>query len=349
MVAVRVRPFRRRRGRRHAAQVAGDPAGWCDGPGAWVRSAPSPVAGIGIPGTPPIAHFVNGGSSMQLDIFADSRDTILRNQVGASCLALDFQGVRTAMAALAAEYPADALLSQAAALLAVEDLPRKVNERATLEELLGRCERDVASAAGVVLGSRGAGWMQTHVWSVLAGAATGLPFDADHPDACAANLWLRAGEWNRAAASVEGIPSWRRLPVPLGWRIVAAVRAGALDVAWPWIFELAWMAPSRFIHLTEELADPVLRRMMTEFDRVLDGDDASPAWFPAFALVAEPPLARLAASAQPARDSDATRAYSCLLSLLALEKQGRQADIGEVRKRLRGLNERLFRRYLATR
>jgi len=81
--------------------------------------------------------------------------------------------------------------------------------------------------------------------------------------------------------------------------------------------------------LVDSLKDPVLGRMMVELDQVLDGVDSKAAWFPAFAVVVEPSLVAPAVSAQPAKETNATRAYACVLSLLTLERQG--APIGNRR------------------
>jgi len=145
---------------------------------------------------------------MQLDIFADSRDTVLRNGVIDAFLRGDFRLARAAMASLAAEYPEDCLLPPAAVLLEVEKLPlpRETTERQSLVLLIDRCDQEIVVAAATVLGQNATAWMRKQVWSQLANASAELPFDPDYPDAFVAPLWLRAARGLAPTPTSSGSP-----------------------------------------------------------------------------------------------------------------------------------------------
>lgn len=289
--------------------------------------------------------------SSQLDLFTDGHGTQLRNNVVNAILNCEFAAARTAVKELVTAIPTEPLAGRAEILLQVEQFPGKIDDHGSLAALIERCDDEIVAAAGAALGQEARGWLCRHVWSTLAKTAAELSFNPDYPEAYAAALWLRSGEWIRADANIERIASWRRIPHPLQWKIRStAAQAGNLDAAWPMIFELAWMAPTMMPRLVNDLDDQVLRNLMKEFGRTVDDDaGCTAAWFPAFALVVCPSLARHTPSARPAKESDATRAFACVSTLLALERQGSHHEVAQERKRLQGLHEGLFLRYMATR
>lgn len=291
--------------------------------------------------------------SSQLDLFADGHGTLLRNNVVNAILRCNFTAARAAIKDLSAAMPSEPLSGRAEILLQVEGFPGKVDDHGHLARLMDQCDDGIVPSAVSALGqAAGKEWLGSQVWSRLASAAAELPFNPDYPEACSAALWLRAQEWRRAGDDIDRIASWRRIPYPLQWRIRSTVALDdGLDAVWPMIFELAWMAPAMMPRLVDDLDDQVLRNLVKEFGRTVDEDAAggTAAWFPAFALVVCPSLARHAPSAHPAKESDATRAFACASTLLALERQGSHHEVAQERKRLRGLHEGLFQRYMATR
>lgn len=167
----------------------------------------------------------------------------------------------------------------------------------------------------------------------------------------AAPLFMRGGDWQTAAAGIEAIPSWRRQPASLSWMIEARFHADDLDAVWPLIAELAWMAPRRARLLSSLLSDPQFARRVRRFDTEFDDSDAQEgfAWFPAWLLIDD---GRLAATLKLAEQGSATPAERCarlVMTLLALERQGRHAEIVESRRRLRDINDALFALYMQSR
>lgn len=289
----------------------------------------------------------------QLDIFADSRDVMLRNDVLHALAVRDATGARTAWQALADAYPADADLAAFDVLiLALEgqgsapppDHDALARERAALVDV-------VAVAARHAMGSATASVWLRPMWRALAARCEKLPFLATRAEDHAAPVWLRGEAWPQAIAAVQGIESWRRIPAPLGWMTEARCRLGELDDSWALIAELAWLAPARLDHLLRRQIDPLLTRLHRQFIDQFDGagDATDLPWFPAWVLTQTPALAPRLAKALPSQHSDAERGLRLLLELLGLERQGRHHELVQRRRALRDLHPPLSAAYMATR
>jgi hypothetical protein len=291
--------------------------------------------------------------SPQLDLFADSRDVMLRNDVADALLRLDAPAARAAWQRLVAEY-ADEPQAEALQHLVVHlesGGPTPFAGAAAACSAATEVEQRIVPAAAAVLGPAGAAWAQP-LWQALAQAAAALPFEPAHAAGHAAALWLRAGCWREAADAVERIASWRRIPVPLAWMAQARYRLHGLDSAWPLLAELAWLAPQRFVALRPLLADPPLDRLCKRFEAGFDGGDGGDAdwiWFPAWAAIDQPTLVHPLGTAQMQRGHAPERALALVRELIGYEHQGRQRDLVAGRKALRDLNAALFAAYMATR
>lgn len=287
---------------------------------------------------------------MQLDIFADSMETVLLNDVVKALEKLSFHEAENAVAKLAAEYPDNSALSSASAILAIRNFPERVARHEQLLSLFAAIEESIEPAAIRIFGSNTKRWMNRQVWQRLAAISFGLPYCESQPTAHAVAALIRAQEWYAAIEAIVQITGWRRMPMPLQWMATATVRNNDLDAAWPFLLELAWMAPAAFGMVVRDLHDPVLLRLMKDFEASLDDNaDDQLDWFPALAVTAEPALLARVRGAAPAKVTDATRAFECICALLLLEKQGRQAEIATERARLRSLNDQLYSRYMRTR
>jgi hypothetical protein len=289
----------------------------------------------------------------QLDLFNDSRDVMLRNDVAHAVLRRDALASRETFERLRLEYPRDRSLDAFALLLAWLDqgAPPRLDRPAAAQAAAAAIEQQLAPAAREVLGeAQGDEWLGP-CWQALADAASAVPFEAEHCEGHAAALWLRAGQWQRAADAVTGIASWRRIPAPLAWMAHARYGLHGLDAVWPLLAELAWLAPRRFDRLTGLLADPLLQRLRRRFDAEYEGDGGPDdlAWFPAWVLIEQPALERMLGEAQVQRGHDPERALQLVGELLGFERQGRQRELVAARKELRDLNPSLFRAYMKTR
>src|ERR1700730_14369088 len=197
---------------------------------------------------------------MQLDLFADSRDVMLRNDVLDSLQRRHACDARQAWERLTGEYPADDTAPILAVLIsAIENVPtaRFVSHPALAEARRVLADA-IAPAARRLLGEQAAGAWLVPCWRTLAQRAAALPFDADSSDHHAAPVWLQAGDWDAAKQAVERIASWRRIPAPLAWMTEARYRADGLDAAWPLLTELAWLWPPPFLGLLSPLAGMLL-------------------------------------------------------------------------------------------
>lgn len=288
---------------------------------------------------------------MQLDLFSHSRDVMLRNDVVAALRERDCSAVRRAYAALAAEYPGDRVLAPARILLdRLATTPEPFADHAAAQQAVRRAESETFAAAVAVFGSEQAGpWMQP-VWQTLAVAVARLSYRADAPEAYSAHMLIRAARWAEAASALERIESWRRIPQPLAWMAEVQFRLRGLDVAWPLLAELAWRDPVRFAALAERLAAPALVRLLRDYEREFSAaGEGGYAWFPAWALIAEPRLDGVLRAAETPERTPPEQACRTVVELLSLERQGRHRDIVEQRRRLRLLHADLFAYYMQTR
>lgn len=293
--------------------------------------------------------------NQQLDIFEDSRDLMLHNDVLHALVRRDTEAARVALRAFAGEFPGDPRLLPLGRLIDALDAgpvapyPTHADAEAAIRALQGEVLPAAASAWPT---SDAAAWLAP-LWAGLARRAAALPFDPAHVHSAA--LWLNAAAPAEAAAAVRTIESWRRKPQPLAWAAESLWRSEGLDAAWPLIAELAWLAPARLGDVTRRIADPPMTRLLrafdVDFDSGLDNADTASdlAWFPAWLLTTRPALARAMSAAEPGQQSEPEQGFRLLLALLELERQGRHAELIERRKRLMALHAGLYRAYMRSR
>lgn len=285
---------------------------------------------------------------MQLDIFEHSRDVVLRNAVIDALRERDAGACERSLAALAAEYGSDPLLP--AFRLLCEKLhspiPRPL-ARDAAAALLRETEGAVATAANAAFGTAAKLWLAP-LWSDLAAAIAGYPFESAEEALHAAPLLLRAERWADAVVQIEGIASWRRQPAPLAWMIEARSRLAGFDAIWPLLAELAWMAPQRAQALVPLLGLPELDRLVRGFDAEFEAEDTADdfAWFPAWALIADGTLRQGLRLAQDGANTRPERCARLVAGVLALERQGRHAELVASRRKLRETHPLLFVRYM---
>ncbi|HSW04918.1 MAG TPA: hypothetical protein VLK61_10080, partial [Aquabacterium sp.] len=186
----------------------------------------------------------------QLDIFNDSRDLALRNDIAQAVLHGELPAAQRSAATLQAEFGGDAVLAPAAVL--IEHLAWQQSTAAgggaDVAEVLGlrgRLEGEIAAAAAAVLGPQDAQAWVAAQWCWLAGRAATIPWQTGQADAHAAALYLRGRAWPQAAEAVARIESWRRIPLPLLWMAQARWHQDGADAAWPLLAEALWLAPAR--------------------------------------------------------------------------------------------------------
>jgi hypothetical protein len=290
---------------------------------------------------------------MQLDIFDDSRDLMLRNDVLHALERLDAAAAQLAWQQLQAAYAQDEtlpLLQRLIGALHHPDAAAFADAAEASAALHGLRDGTVPAARRLWDAKTADAWLAP-LWAGLARRAAALPYDAAAPDLHAAALWLNAGDFGAAAHAVTGIASWRRIPVPLAWMTEARHRLDCLDASWALLTELAWLAPQRFDMLLPRLRDPLLTRLRRQFDAEFEGDGQEPdsAWFPAWLLCEKPALAPRLGQAQPGLQRAPEQAMRLLLDLLHLERQGRQHDLPAQRRRLRELQPALYAAYMKSR
>ncbi|MFC4518463.1 hypothetical protein [Cupriavidus pinatubonensis] len=289
----------------------------------------------------------------QLDLFEDSRDVMLRNDVLTALEQRNATEGREALQRLGAEYPDDAYVPTLETLVGVLESPvhgHFTTHAALRDTCEARCLPSVPAARRAFGDAAGTAWCLP-LWRAVAQAASQLPFHREMPDWHAAPLWMRAAEWTNACESIKRIASWRRIPITLAWMAETVYRLEGLDAAWPLLAELAWLSPKKLGAVMQTLGDSPLLALRRRFDANFEGDGSADdlAFFPAWALTEKPGLAGLLRASEPSTGTLPEKGMRVMLELLTLERQGRQHDLVERRKDLRGLHTGLFEAYIRTR
>jgi hypothetical protein len=199
-------------------------------------------------------------TNQQFDLFRDSKDVVLTNDVIDALAKGDANEARKRRTALYFAYRDAVNLPQLDVL--IQALELKIPDAMSHEE----CARhrnwlhgEVEPVAFKVMGFKdGNEWMRG-LWSKLALAARQLPFNSNFPNDHAAAIFIQLGERQSCIDCVQRIESWRRKPIALSWMIRAKLEleagiVGSLGM----LAELAWMSPQRF----EWVAERAMRKMI---------------------------------------------------------------------------------------
>jgi hypothetical protein len=290
---------------------------------------------------------------MQLDFFNDCHSVTLRNDVILALQRGDVPAAEQAWNTLGTHHPDDDCLADLLLLTVAlaERTPAPFQTHAELCTARLALQDQTTPAALHSLGTtEAAPWLRQR-WQELAARAAPLPFRADHVDDHAAPLWLVARQWQAATDALGKIESWRRIPAPLAWMLQARLQLQGLPANWGLLAELAWLAPRRLEAVVQHTTEPILHTLVHKFEANFEGagDADDLAWFPAWVLTERPALAPALTQAQPSQHSKPEQAMRAMVDLLGLEHQGRQREVLEHRKTLRGLNSALYAAYMATR
>jgi hypothetical protein len=290
----------------------------------------------------------------QLDLFLDSRDVILTNELVAALAARDVARSAQCLARLRTEAPRHADLPaferleaflQLVAAGGIGGLPAKEFAN-VLAALVSR-----VLPAGRVLGA-GAADFGRFFWLQMARAAT-HPFDPARPQMHAAELLLRAEAYEAVeeeAMAIAGAGTDRSV---LRWLALARYRRHGLNAALWSVLLLAWRAPEALADLLREIDEPRLTKVWRALQSEADDPDAR--WFPAWLLLCHPesvPEADpfLATSAdQAAAALPPARAFVLLRRILELERDGHSRALVDKRASLQSIEPGFFAFYMRSR
>jgi hypothetical protein len=284
----------------------------------------------------------------QLDIFLDSRATLLANDVVVALRRRDVPGAMAAVATLRAEDAAHADLAAFGILLeflnSADTLIRScVDDAEALAQLVERVECQLLPASRA-MGAAAEAFVLPF-WVALAELAENLPnLMEDFPQAHAAALWLHAGNPRCAEAAAVKIARGNDSACVQRWLCLAYQAQGRLRESPMPLFRHAWLAPQAFASLFVELADKDWQRAWQDFGHALGDLDAD--WFPAWYLVEHP--------GTPFDETDApalgsARASVLVVRLRILERQGYSHALVVERQELRDCDESFFTWYMARR
>lgn len=284
----------------------------------------------------------------QLDIFLDSRATLLANDVVLALRRRDIPGARAAVATLRAEDAAHADLAAFDTVLEflinAEALVRRcVGDAEALAQLVERMEYQLLPACRA-LGAAAEAFVRPF-WRDLAELAESLPnLLPDFPRAHAAALWLRAGDPRRAEVAALKIARGNDSARVQRWLCLACQAQGRLRESPLPLFRHAWLAPQEFAGLIAELAAKDWQRAWQDFGHALGDLDAN--WFPAWYL-AEHPGELFDETDAP--ELACARASALVVRLRTLERQGYSHALVAKRQQLRDCDESFFGWYMARR
>lgn len=292
---------------------------------------------------------------MQLDIFNDSRDVMLRNDVLQALCKRQPAPAQSAWQKLRNEYPDDVHLSALQLLIGA------------LAAFNGRADKPVAllpdhaalqrlqDALQQQMGPNDArAWLRPF-WQELVARAVNLPFSARYEGQHAVPMLLHLQDWAGAMDAAGRIASWRRIPAPLAWMAQAKLHALGLAGSWPLLAELAWLSPRRLEGLIQSSQNAPLQRLKDQFDASFEPADDAPdgsqdlAWFPVWVLTQRAQDVVHLSLARPGQQRAPEQAFRLLVNLLGLERQGRHHDVVAYRKQLRDCNGWLYGVYMRTR
>lgn len=290
---------------------------------------------------------------MQFDFFNDNQRVYLRNDVILALEKCDASMAQQAWETLTRHDPHDVTAEPLLLLIVslIESTSTPFQSHAEMRVACWELQKKITPAALAGMGTAAANLWLNARWLALAARAAVLPFQTSHPDEHVAPLWLQTRQWQAAADAVAQIESWRRIPGPLSWMLHARLQLQGLQANWGLLAELAWLAPQRLERVVQQITEPIVQTLVRTFELRFEGAGEADelVWFPAWVLTVRPALAPALTLAQASQHTRPEQAMRVMIELLGLERQGRQHEVLEHRKTLRGLNSALYAAYLATR
>jgi len=276
-------------------------------------------------------------AGVQLDLFEDSRHTVLVSYLREALADRRTGETRRLLAELRREAPRDPT---------TDAFQRLADAQAALGEPVSdpsaelvRLERTLEPAARMVLAGAAGDYLAAH-WRRLAQALRAAPFDPHRPHLHRTFAAARAGDWEAVRTGVEAEPGWREQPVLVRRRAQAGealgARAGALE---DW-YRLCWDFPAQAaeaLAASQLLAADWARFEM--LDPPLETED-----FPAWLALRGRTRGR---RPENVRNTAALRAMEIAEELHARRRVPPERETLARRRALRELNPRLFERYMA--
>lgn len=285
----------------------------------------------------------------QLDIFADSESVQRTNDLITALARFDYMASRQAMCNLVAADPSHEALDKFQVLcdflehwieyIAKPDVSDIVITIAFEEKMI----REQIISASIVMGVKG-NLLIRKCWESLAGLSEKAGIDPRQTHCFAAELYLRAGQFQDVVRTAKVIPGADMRSAVQRWLALGYAGCGEEEQARSATLRFSWLSPQEFDGFVDEMQDTALARDWSNCQADLDDHDAT--WFPAW-------CANEKVAGVPIQDNfpvcEGSSAYKLVMSLGLRERNGICRTVFEERARLKQLNESFFAFYMKRR
>lgn len=227
------------------------------------------------------------GGGMQLDLFLDTPETLLVNDLIQAIAQHDDKKAAKLCKQLEKEHPKNGVLEEVRPLIAAIKLGDKLV--ASPHKGLKRLRDEIIPCAKQALSGLERRFLNPF-YRQFDRALIGQPFDPKHPDAHRSWTLECLENWQALAECILHEESWTRHPLLLNRRAHALFQSKRLVASWQvWVL-FFWMFPLQAVVAMENAADKELKRLWLGFSDHQPDAEHDPALFPVWMLLAQPLL-----------------------------------------------------------
>ncbi len=276
----------------------------------------------------------------QMDLFMDAAGTNLANDIVLALTGRDIKAARRLLDQLYATEPGNVRLGGLERLLeAAEYLHKPVAEPEVELQVL---QHELLPLAEDLLGVGSRHYLAPH-WRRLTKAFSPFPFNPVQPLLHSSFTAIPAEDWAAVRTHVEEEPDWQRQPELLQRHITACRRLRLEDNALGSWFILCWRFPDQ----AEVFSERTTAEWWRWWNEFIDLEPELPnPEFPAWLLLQLPGLQKRFERQGILYSTEAPSSFLLLLSILSGSKDELDADMIEMRCRLKTENPALFDHYM---
>jgi len=287
------------------------------------------------------------GASPQLDIFLDSSDLAILNQLRTALTAREYQQAEKQLHLFIARFPNHPLRDPAERLFDALNYIDRIPPPEQAERELQTLSTHLLPAAQAVLASRARDFM-IPFWRNLATSFDNKPFNANNSRAHASWIYAQCLDWQAVRACVLVISDFRQEPELLIRLAEAEYRLGNSQAAIQQWCSLCWQFPTQAAALfnNDSFPDPHLKFVWDAF-RDLDLEPMLAIdWFPAWFMLNEPKYLQAICADGENNESTALTGFRALQKLLCRTSEMPEDQIILLRKTLQSSHPGFLSLYL---